>query len=288
MRNRTRFLNRFLLPLALLVPWAACAPSQPPAPAAPAPEAATPAPAPAQAPAPAADALPPAEQLIDRYVEAIGGREAVLGPTSSRATGTFEMPAAGLTGELVVLSGEPNQMVVTTTIPGMGEIRQGYTGEVGWAVDPNMGPRVLSGAELDALRDQATELAQVRDPSLIRSAETIELTEVGGESCYAVKLVWSSGRETTDCYSPETGLLVATTATQESPMGAIEVTSRMEDYREFGGVMMPTRMTQELMGQQMIMTIQDVEYNTVDPEAFELPAEIEPLVNQPPSGAESN
>lgn len=236
--------------------------------------------APAELPAQQAANLPAARELVSRYVAAIGGREAVLRPASSRAVGHFEMPAAGLRGDMEILSARPNRMVSIITIPGLGVIRSGFDGTVGWSVDPMMGARLMSGAELDATRDQSNMLAAVRDPSLFRSMETVERTEIGGQPCHKVKLVWTSGRESFDCYHTETGLLVATIATQESPMGSVEVTTSYSDYREFGGVRMPTRMTQAVMGQQQILSVTDVQYDAVDASAFELPAEIRALVGR--------
>jgi hypothetical protein len=224
------------------------------------------------------DQLPAADELIDRYVEALGGREALLRHKSSRAGGHFEMPAAGIKGDLEVLSAAPNLVVTMVTIPGIGVMRTGFDGNVGWSVDPMMGPRLLSGGELQALRDQAHILAAVRDESLFTARETVERTEVDGVSCIEVRLVWKSGRETFDCYSPETGLLVATRARQDSPMGAVEVTTIHGDYREFGRVRLATRLTQQMMGQQQVMTLTSVDFDAVDPKAFTPPPEIQALM----------
>lgn len=222
--------------------------------------------------------LPPASEVVARYVEAIGGREAVLRPATARTVGRFEMPAAGLSGELEVFTARPDRMVTLVTIPGLGQMRTGYDGTTAWSVDPIMGARVFEGAELDGIRDQAQYLAAVRDASLFTSMETVKRTEIGGQPCIEVKLVWQSGRESFDCYHPETGLLVASVGRQESPMGVMEVTSTFSDYRDFGGVQMPTRITQEMMGQQQVMTISEVEFDTVDESVFALPAEIQAII----------
>jgi hypothetical protein len=223
-------------------------------------------------------ALPEAGQLIARYVEAIGGRDAVLSRTNSRTTGTFEMPSVGLRGELEVLSARPNRLMTRVTIPGLGVVRSGFDGTVAWDMNPMVGSRVLAGAELDAMKDQAHYLAAVRDASLLRSRQTVERTEIGGQPCYRVELVWNTGRESSDCYHVESGLLVATTMKQESPMGSVEVTTVVSDYKDFGGIKTPTRMEQEMMGQKQVMTITSVEYDVVGEDAFALPAEIRALV----------
>lgn len=232
----------------------------------------------ALAPAPAAaQQLPPAQQLVQRYLDAVGGREAMLASQNTRTRGSFSMPAAGLTGELEVLSGKPNRVATKVTIPGLGDIRNGYDGTTGWSLDPMMGARLLSGAELEAAREQADPMANVRDPSAFTSMETVEQTTMGGQACYKVKLVWKSGRESFDCYAVDGGLLVASINSQESPMGTVEVVSLLSDYRQFGNVRMPTKLTQDMAGNQQVITITSVEFDVVDDAAFTLPAEIQAL-----------
>jgi hypothetical protein len=223
--------------------------------------------------------LPAARTLIDRYVQAIGGRDAVLRHNTIRYVGTFEVPAAGVKGDLSVVQAAPNKTAMTMTMPGMGQMSQGYDGTVGWSVNPMQGPRVLEGKELEQLREDAGPAAMLRSPDRIRSAETIELTTMGGQSCYKVKITYHSGRESFDCYSPETGLLVATIQKQETPMGTIEVTTLTSDWKDFGGLKSATRLRQQMMGQEQVITIDRLEFDRPeDAKAVELPEQVKPLV----------
>ncbi|MDQ3995697.1 MAG: hypothetical protein M3303_01625, partial [Gemmatimonadota bacterium] len=99
--------------------------------------------------------LPTGRAIIDRYVEAIGGRDAVLRHQSIRSVGTFEMPAAGVKGDLTVVQMAPNKMAMTIDLPGVGQMVSGYDGTVGWSINPMQGPRVLEGKELVQLREDA-------------------------------------------------------------------------------------------------------------------------------------
>lgn len=221
--------------------------------------------------------LPPARQLIDKYIAAVGGKPAILAHKSQRVKGTFEVPAQGMTGEYELLAARPNLMSMKMNIPGVGEITSGYDGTVAWSNNPMQGPRVMTGKELDALKESGPD-AELRDPSVLASAETVEKTTMAGQSCYKVKLVWKSGRTTFDCYNVDNGLLVAQSASQESPMGTIEVQTTLSDYKDFGGVKRAATRMQEMMGMQQIMTIKSIEYDVVPSTAFELPKEIKALV----------
>jgi hypothetical protein len=228
----------------------------------------------AQQPAPVAPQLPAAADVIDRYVLAIGGREAVVRPASSRILSTFEYPATGMRGQHEVLSARPNRLLTRLVIAGLGEVRSGYDGEVGWVIEPMGGARIVEGGELAWMQDQAWRMAAIRDASLFASRTTMERAEVDGIGCYKVKLAWKSGRESHDCYGVGDGLLVATFDVQESPNGAIEVTTLFRDYRQFGEVRLPTRTIQRMLQAETVLTIESVEFDVVDVAAFALPPEI--------------
>lgn len=225
-------------------------------------------------------ALPEARAVIDRYVEASGGRAALEKAATSHATGTFAMPGAGLSGALVVYSA-PNRMATNIDIAGLGVIRSGYNGEVAWSMDPMSGVRVLDGKEKAAMVEATAPGAAWRDPSLVTSLTTVGRDTIQGTACVKVKTVWKSGRETHDCFAEDTGLLHATIASQESPMGTVEVTSVLSDYRTVNGVQMPAKVTQLMMGQQMVTTTDTLEFGSVPSDAFALPPEVQAMVKKP-------
>lgn len=226
--------------------------------------------------------LPSARDLVARHVLAIGGRDAVLRHPFFRAKGTFEMPAAGMTGELDVAGGTPNLVLMKITVPGAGEMLQGFNGTHGWSMDPFQGPKLIEGAELSQMMDEAEFASVLRESANIASMETTEKVTLGAEECYKVKISWKSGRESFDCYSTSSGLLVGGFAKQETPMGAIESVTEFKDYKEFAGLKQPTKIVLTLMNQQQVMTLTSYEYGPLQPEAFAPPAAITTLITQKP------
>jgi hypothetical protein len=203
--------------------------------------------------------LPAAQTILTKYGAVVNGN-AFVNAKSVTTKGTMSMPAAGLNAQFQMTQLAPNQMQMVTTIPGMGEVQVGFDGTTGWAMDPMQGPRVLSGAELDQMRDEADRRANVRDPALFASVTTVADTTMNSERCYLVKLNWKSGRESYDCYSALTGLLIASKSVQKTAMGEIPVVTTLSDYKKFGDVMVPTRTVQQLMGQEQILTVTSVEF----------------------------
>lgn len=229
----------------------------------------------------AADAqdLPRAEDIVNRYRQAIGA-DAFKAKQYMSTVGEFSMPAMGLTAPFEAHAARPNRASSKIPIPGFGEFLRGHTGEHAWAVDPMEGPRILSGEEAKAAADDSWFDSALRPAELVSAMSTVERTTLAGRECYKVKLTWKSGRESHDCYAPDTGLLIGTMMKQTSQMGEIDVVMIYDDYKEFEGVRMATRMTMQVMGNDQVITLREVRFGAVPATAFEPPAEIKALIRQ--------
>jgi len=226
--------------------------------------------------------LPSAQSLQEAHIEAMGGIESIERQLESTTTGRFVMPAAGMEGNFVLYSRLPLERSMNIELPGIGSIESGYSDRQAWSVDPFMGPRILSGPELD-MQIEANEIgAQLRSDEFVESMTTTEIAEFGGESCYQVEVKWKSGRESMDCYSVENGYMIASTATVESPMGVMETTTVFSDYKNFENdgveVMMPAKTTVTTMGQEQQLIIDSVELGAPADENFETPPAIVTLM----------
>jgi len=224
--------------------------------------------------------LPAPEELINRHIEAIGGREAIQGHSSVVATGIVEVLGQGIVGEMVIHAAAPDKRLINLSFPAAGlENRTGYDGEVGWSMDSMMGERVLSGGELLQLVDESDYYADLHDPDRYSSMETLELVEFGGRPAYKLELVYTSGRVVIEYFDVESGRISGVEGVQESIMGPMNVVTTTSDYQAFGDLMVPTLMVQELGPLQKVqITIQTMEFDAVDPSVFELPPTIQALI----------
>jgi hypothetical protein len=222
--------------------------------------------------------LPSARSILDRHIAAIGGKDAVLSHSSTRATGTFSVASAGMNGSLEVIAAKPDKSMVKIAIPGVGEILEGYDGKSGWTLSPMTGPMLLDGKQLEEKRYDADFFSELHDDSRYASMITVEKSDFEGRPCYKVKLVRKNGGEDFEFYDVETGLKAGRIATRETPMGTITGTSVESDYKKFGNLLQPTTVKNTMMGMQQLITIASIEYDTVPPAAFEPPAEIKALI----------
>jgi hypothetical protein len=230
------------------------------------------------APKAATEKLPAATEIIDRHIKAIGGREAVMSHGSSRATGTFGVPAAGLTGSVEVFAAKPNRMLMKITIPGLGEMLEGFDGTNAWSVSPMTGPALHQGKQLDERRFDSEYYGELKAADRYESMTTVEKTTLEGRPVYKLRLVRKGGGEDTEFYDVETGLKAGSVNTRETPMGTITATTVETDYKKFGNLLVPTTIKQSGMGVEQVMTINAVEFDTVDAKVFDPPAQIKALI----------
>ncbi|WP_395090373.1 hypothetical protein [Armatimonas sp.] len=225
--------------------------------------------------APPAKPVPPTgSALMSKHVLASGGA-AWLDVQNFTAKGTISIPAQSITGTMEVFAKAPNKFAMKQNIKGVGESSSGFDGSVGWSKDPFSGLRVLSGAELAALKAQSSlSLRPAQWKGVYASAVLSGTVKVNGASAYKVKLTPKSGNPETQYFDVKTGLQVRSDQVVESPQGKIAVESYLSDYRTVSGVKIPFK-TRQLLG-QIEVTIQFTELKvntTVDDASFVKPKE---------------
>jgi hypothetical protein len=204
-------------------------------------------------------ALPAAREIIDRYIREIGGRKAILGYSSAHVIGTASMPAAGLTGKMEIFHAKPNKFLQRISLPGIGDIEEGFDGTVGWTSSALTGPILFEGKQLQERAFDADFYGELKAPERYASMTTVEKTTFDEKPVYKVKLVKKGGGEDIEFYDVETGLKAGSQATRESPMGPMTGTTSFSDYKKFG-------------------MLRALEYDTVDPAVFALPPQIKALI----------
>lgn len=224
--------------------------------------------------------LPSAKEIVDRFVKEIGGKETYQKHKSQHAKGVVEMPAQQMKGSLEVFAAEPNKMLVKINLPGAGPITTGYDGKVGFVLNPLLGPMLLEGKMLDQVSSQADFSHILHNPEDYKSMETLDLVPFEGEDCYKVKLVDKTGAESVEYFNKQTGLQRGLSMSQESPFGTVQVTTVIGDYKKFGDLFMPSRISQKMAGMEQVMKLDEMEFDTVKDDAFDLPPEIKALIKK--------
>lgn len=231
------------------------------------------------------DTLPKAEEILDRYIEVTGGKQAYEKIKSRRITGTFSVPAQELEANLVLVQKAPNMRRLEISMESMGKSLQVCDGENAWEVNELMNAsRLLEGEEKQMALRLALFHADLHWRKLYDSVETVGVEEVDGRPAYKVVLESKVGDGLTNYYDKENGRMVRSDRTIESPMGTITIQSYPGDYKQVDGIWLATTGRQIVpeMDMERKFKIEKVEHNIdISADMFEPPAEIKKQLEKP-------
>ena len=226
--------------------------------------------------------LPSAEEVIEDYIEATGGREAYAKIENIMTTGKFEMPSQGIVMNITSYSARPNLMYAVIESPQLGKMERGISREgVAWENSMMTGPSIKEGKEKQQMLDDALIDKMVRWKEVYSKAENMGIENVDGKECYKVVFTTKNGSTETLYFEKESGLLVKTERTIHSQMGEIQSAVSIKDYRETDGILTSYLTEVSLMGQTRKITIEKIETNIELPDTlFDLPEEIQSLMEK--------
>ena len=228
-------------------------------------------------------ALPEGKAVVDKYLEATGGRAAHEKVRSRVIHSTIDIPAAGIKGTSQSYNQAPGKAYVLVDLGATGKEQRGSDGAVIWEMTTTGGPRVMKDAKELAFWRRAFDIdSDLRLDEYYTSVETQGAEQVNGKDAYKVLFTPKEGSPETRWYDKESGLLVKVQQVVPTPMGQIPAVSMPTDYRDVDGVKIPHKVEETIAGQVKInATLDKVEHNAEIPaEKFQLPPDVKVLVDK--------
>ena len=174
-----------------------------------------------------------AATVIEGYIKAIGGLEAVNAVTSVMTSANVTIEGMPFKPTAVMKTMSPNMSSMEMSIAGMGTVmKQKFNGSEGYAEQQGM-KNPMSETELS---EKAEEKGLF--PETYLDASTINLVSliaIEGVDVYKIKVKEDSFRY----YDATTGLLVRTEKTEEAQGQKVTSVQDLSDYREVNGVLFP-------------------------------------------------
>lgn len=220
-----------------------------------------------------AAALPTVDAVLENYVKALGGKEAIQKATSYAMKGKIELPAMGASGPMEMASKAPNKAYMKSTFEGLGDFIQAYDGKVAWSNDPMSGFRELSGVELAAMKISSDFYRDLRMKELYKSLTVKGREKVGEASAIVLEALPSEGSPSKYYFDEKTWLLMRLDTVAEGPQGALPTETYSEDYRVIEGVKLPHRLRIVNPAFALTVTVEEIKPNVaVDDAKFAKPA----------------
>ena len=206
-----------------------------------------------------------AQDVLNKMINAMGGRKALEAIKDTTESGTIELTAMGYSGTVTMYQKEPNKMRMDMEIMGM-VITQAFDGTKGWMVNPQTGTAEdMTEAQSKDFARQALGNGAFLNPQKLGITYAVKpKAKVEDKECLVLEQTMADGHKSTIYVDPVT-YLVAKAETMGMGQAGVEVKveSYPSDYRKIGDAQVPfaTRIVQD--GAEFAkMTLTKVTYNT--------------------------
>jgi photosynthetic reaction center cytochrome c subunit len=217
---------------------------------------------------------PSADQILDKYIQALGGAQRLAGVTSLVAKGTSAGYGPEGTRPIDIIAKAPGQR--TTVIHTLdGDNTTVYDGQAGWIAAPHKPVAVmgLTGSELDGVKLDAELSFPGRIKEMLGQWRAGVPTEIDDKPVQVVQGSRPNGTLATFYFDAQTGLLTRLVRYANSKVGRLPTQIDYSDYREVSGVKVPFKMKVTWLDGLENIELTDVQLNVpVDAAKFGKPA----------------
>src|ERR1700730_17441177 len=215
-------------------------------------------------------ALPKPEELLDKYLAAVGGAAAVEKITSRGQKGKL-LAFGGQSFPAEVYSKAPDKRVSIMHLQG-GDSVTGFDGQRGWMSVPGRPAHMMSSSENESARLDADLHFPVHVKTLYSKFTVKSGEKIDGHDTYLVE-GHEEGRPPLRLYfDTQTGLLLRMIRYAQTPLGLNPTQIDYADYREVDGVKVPFRWTVSRPGNRFTIQVEEMKQNVpVDDAKFTAP-----------------
>jgi hypothetical protein len=226
--------------------------------------------------------MPTPDQLLEKFVQALGGADALQKISSRVEKGTL----TGFGGRQLpveVLAKAPDKRLSVVHLPN-GDSITAFDGRVGWLGNSGRPAREMSGGEIDGARFDADFYFPVHINRTFSQLRVERPEKVGDQETYLV-LGANPGQPPVRMYfSQQSALLVRLVRYVETPLGRNPTQIDYADYRDVDSVKVPFRWTLARPGGRFTIQVEQLQQNVpIDDAKFAKPPEPVPPAPNPTS-----
>jgi len=182
-------------------------------------------------------ATPTVDQILAKYLEALGG-SAAIDKLKTRASKGEWLTSNGLTWGYELYQSGPDKIYAVLSTPKQGVFERGFNGTAGWEKS-SRGVRPIEGAELGNLRRYPDWFKDIKLKEQFSRLTFGGKDKIGEREVYVLRGVTTDNRRERLYFDVQTGLLVRRVTNNPTMIGLIPEQVDFEDYRSVDGLMMP-------------------------------------------------
>lgn len=213
---------------------------------------------------------PAAEQIIQKYMDAIGGGDALGKLNTRQEKGTIDIGGRSLPIEIFSRMGGKQLTVIH--LPN-GDNVTAYDGTSGWTSGPNRPVREISSVEVASAQAEVDLQLPLHLKQLFNEVKSAAPEKIGDRETYVVAGI-SSGEVAAKFYFDEdSGYLLRIVRYTKSPLGRNPTEIDYSDYRAQSGLKIPFQWTVARPNSRLTIKIVEAQFNVpVDEAKFARPA----------------
>ena len=222
-----------------------------------------------------ASGQPAADQILDKYLRAVGGPERVAAFTSFTGKGNYSAYDDAEKSPFEMYARGPGQRTITAHPPS-GDTTWTLNGNSAWVAAPATDKPVpvlpITGPELDGVKLESEVFFPARIKQSLTNWRVGFPTLINDREVNVVQGTTANGGTATLCFDVETGLLSRLVRFSNSPVGRVVTRVDYSDYREVAGVKLPFKWTVTWLDGRSTYELTSVEPNTtIDASRFAKP-----------------
>jgi photosynthetic reaction center cytochrome c subunit len=223
--------------------------------------------------------LPSVNEILAKYLEAVGGSAAIQKNHSRLEQGSMEGPR-GVRATIETYRTAPDKAFAIVHRPN-GDVTEGVNGEIGWGRRGNGEVTGESGDELARSKQWAEFYPGERFDKDYERLQVRGTESVNGHDAYVVMAWWKGDGSDRIYFDAQNGLLLRISHRIESPLGALPLQTDYEDYRDVNGLKIPfTVLVTRVDGTTTYMWKKMDANVAIEPSRYEKPVEKPPAVEK--------
>jgi len=208
-----------------------------------------------------------AQDVLNKMIDAMGGRKALEAVKDTTVTGTAEIPQYGISASITMYQKEPNKMRMDIDIAAAGmTITQAFDGQKGWWTNPQTGTtEEMPAAMAKDILHQALGSDSFLNPKKLGITYALKpKAKIEDKDYIVLEQTLADGYKTTMYLDPTTYLPYKTTSLTSDMTGAeVDTESYLTDYKKVGGLMVAHTIRNLQNGAEVQrISIASVTYNT--------------------------
>ena len=215
--------------------------------------------------------LPTVDEVLNKYVEALGGAKAINEVTSRVTKGTLDVAGVSRGGSFETTAQAPNKALSMIQAHPFGTVKVGYNGRTGWTSSVK-GVSALKGLDLARLQRDADFYSPLRVKNNYAKVTLAGMSKIGFREVYVLELQPASGPVDRFYLDAQTHLPVRLNTTRMTGTVAVPAEIYLDDWREVDGIKYPFSISERMAKLTLTFTVTEIKHNvSIDASVFEPP-----------------